>query len=226
LTDGWCSCQHGAGRALGSDLVSSAWCGAAGVGGGCRWCRRGPVRPEKRKPGRRPWVCTGSPRRRLGGLRVWCWPWWWRGAVVEDGGAAAPLWVVEVLVLASRERWLAGKRCQPAMRGGRSGGSESEVGFRCHVPGRVGSGACFRWRGRWPSRWRSLLVRWHGLSSRLSHGGGGRGLRTKVSPDLVGAGNGDACGRRFPPWGHCRGAPTPLRPSFLGENPNPACRVG
>jgi hypothetical protein len=35
----------------------------------------------------------------------------------------------------------------------------------CHVPGRVGGGACFRWRGRWPSRRRSLLVRWHGLSS-------------------------------------------------------------
>jgi hypothetical protein len=40
---------------------------------------------------------------------------------------AAPLLVVEVLVSASREWWLAGKRCQPAMRGGRSGGSESEV---------------------------------------------------------------------------------------------------
>jgi hypothetical protein len=51
---GWCSCHHGAGRAVVSKLVSSAWCGAASfgssgwpssalvaavVGGGCG-CRR------------------------------------------------------------------------------------------------------------------------------------------------------------------------------------------
>jgi hypothetical protein len=52
--------------------------------------------------------------------------------------------------------------------------------------------------------------------------GGVVGLRTKVLPDSVGAGNGDARGRRFPPWRRCRGVLTHLRPSFRGENPNPA----
>jgi hypothetical protein len=30
---------------------------------------------------------------------------------------------------------------------------------------------------------------------------------------LVGASNGDACGRYFPPWGRCREVPTPFSPS-------------
>jgi hypothetical protein len=42
----------------------------AGVAGMSLRRRRGPVRPEKRKPGRRPRVCTGSTHCRLGGLRV------------------------------------------------------------------------------------------------------------------------------------------------------------
>jgi hypothetical protein len=52
------------------------------------------------------------------------------------------------------------------------------------------------------------------------------GLRTKILPNLVVADNGGARGRRSPPWGRCRGDSTPVRPSFQGENPNPACRVG
>ena len=65
-----------------------------------------------------------------------------------------------------------------------------------------------------------VLAGRHVLSSRRLRGGGGRGLRTKVLPDLVGADNGDARGRRFPPWGRCRGDLTPLCPSFRGESPN------
>jgi hypothetical protein len=45
----------------------------------------------------------------------------------KDGGATVPLLVVEALVPASRERWLAGKRCRPAVRGSQSGGSDFKV---------------------------------------------------------------------------------------------------
>jgi hypothetical protein len=34
-------------------------------------------------------------------------------------------------------------------------------------------------------------------------------LQAKALPDLVGAGDGGAHGRLFPPWGRCRGARYP-----------------
>ncbi|KAK1693066.1 hypothetical protein QYE76_009763 [Lolium multiflorum] len=106
----------------------------------------------------------------------------------KDGGAAARLLVGQVLHQCLGNGDKVGVRCWPAVRGGRSGGSGIVAVLM----------VCLWLRGRGVDG--VPLVGSLCLSGVLGchcESGGGAGLRTKVLPDLFGAGNGRARGRRF-----------------------------
>jgi hypothetical protein len=77
--------------------------------------------------------------------------------------------------------------------------SPGEMCFCCYASGRVGGEVCYRGHRRRLSRQSSLLIRWHGLDGPVEVVV--IVLRTKVLPDLVGADNDGARGRRLPSWG-------------------------
>jgi hypothetical protein len=209
---------------------------------GSRRARSGPARgwssPVARRPGRWPrgrggggvWAASlSSARRSRGGRWFRCGgpPWvaglapagpWWRCATTQgqrrggaaSGGRGAGFGVSQTAV---------GWREVLAYRAWRPERRLRDSRWCCwHAPGRLGGRACFLRRGRRPScRWLALVCSFEELVV---------GLHTKVLPDLVGAGNGGARGRRSSSLEALLWSLDTPHPPFRGENSNPACRIG